>query len=145
MYFFTKLLFPNNLKLKSIMRFPILFSLLLVFLAIVSCKNSESQEIFISGEEQISYNFHIRPILSDKCFACHGPDANKREAGLRLDIAEGAYAALQESPGQHAIVPNKPEESQVFLRISTEEPGVGIPGNIHPQSSHFLSVSFLRK
>ncbi|TVP51883.1 MAG: DUF1553 domain-containing protein [Mongoliibacter sp.] len=120
------------------MRLPILFSLLLVFLAIVSCKNSESQEIFISGEEQISYNFHIRPILSDKCFACHGPDANKREAGLRLDIAEDAYAALQESPGQHAIVPNKPEESQVFLRISTEDPGERMPP---PESNLILSNS----
>ena len=40
--------------------------------------------------DKISYNFDIRPILSDKCFACHGPDANKRQAGLRLDIAESA-------------------------------------------------------
>jgi hypothetical protein len=37
--------------------------------------------------DQVSYNFHIRPLLSDKCFKCHGPDVNKREAGLRLDIS----------------------------------------------------------
>ncbi|HLK97794.1 MAG TPA: c-type cytochrome domain-containing protein, partial [Hymenobacter sp.] len=44
--------------------------------------------------DKVSYNFDIRPILSDKCLACHGPDANKREAGLRLDMAESAYKAL---------------------------------------------------
>ncbi|MFM8451145.1 MAG: c-type cytochrome domain-containing protein, partial [Haliscomenobacter sp.] len=38
----------------------------------------------------LDYNIHIRPILSDKCFACHGPDARAREAGLRLDRAESA-------------------------------------------------------
>ena len=77
-----------------------------------------------SGErlpEKISYNFHIRPIFSDKCFACHGPDANKREAGLRLDIAEAAYQALEENPSAHALVPNKPNASEVFLRISSTD------------------------
>ncbi|WP_373516007.1 PSD1 and planctomycete cytochrome C domain-containing protein [Persicitalea sp.] len=69
--------------------------------------------------EEVSYNFDIRPILSDKCLACHGPDANKREAGLRLDIAENAFAALEENPGAHALVAGKPELSQVFLRITS--------------------------
>ncbi len=69
--------------------------------------------------EEVSYNFDIRPILSDKCLACHGPDANKREAGLRLDIAENAFAALQENPTAHALVAGKPELSQVFLRITS--------------------------
>ena len=67
----------------------------------------------------VSYNFDIRPILSDKCLACHGPDANKREAGLRLDMAESAYKALKEHPSAHALVPGKPELSQVFLRITS--------------------------
>ncbi|GHB78235.1 PSD1 and planctomycete cytochrome C domain-containing protein [Persicitalea jodogahamensis] len=71
--------------------------------------------------DQVSYNFDIRPILSDKCLACHGPDANKREAGLRLDLAENAFAALQENPTAHALVAGKPELSQVFLRITTED------------------------
>src|SRR5690554_2343894 len=62
--------------------------------------------------DNVSYNLHIRPILSDNCFACHGPDANKREAGLRLDIAETAYKELAESPGAHALVPGKPNMSE---------------------------------
>ena len=71
--------------------------------------------------DQISYNFDIRPILSDNCFACHGPDANKREAGLRLDIAAEAYKALQENPTAHALVPGKPELSAVYQRISSQD------------------------
>ena len=48
-----------------------------------------------SGQD-ITYNTHIRPILSDKCFKCHGPDANKRKSGYRLDTEEGAFAALKD-------------------------------------------------
>jgi hypothetical protein len=77
--------------------------------------------------EKISYNFDVRPILSDKCFSCHGPDANKRQAGLRLDIAQSAYEALKEHPGAHAIVPYKPDSSQVYLRISSEDTSMMMP------------------
>ncbi|GAB2557046.1 PSD1 and planctomycete cytochrome C domain-containing protein [Spirosoma aerophilum] len=77
--------------------------------------------------EMVSYNFDIRPILSDKCLACHGPDANKREAGLRLDMAESAYKALQEHPSAHALVPGKPELSEVFLRISSPDTSIMMP------------------
>ena len=71
--------------------------------------------------DKVSYNFDIRPILSDKCFICHGPDANKRQAGLRLDIAENAYKALEDNPTAHALVPGQPLLSQVYLRISSED------------------------
>ncbi|MGV3587199.1 MAG: PSD1 and planctomycete cytochrome C domain-containing protein [Adhaeribacter sp.] len=77
--------------------------------------------------EKISYNFDVRPILSDNCFACHGPDANKREAGLRLDIAKEAYKALEENPTAHALVPGKPELSAVFQRISSEDTAMVMP------------------
>lgn len=71
--------------------------------------------------ETVSYTYDIRPILSDKCFACHGPDENKREAGLRLDVAEEAFKALKENPSAHALVAGKPELSQLYLRISTTD------------------------
>jgi hypothetical protein len=77
--------------------------------------------------DQISYNFDIRPILSDKCFACHGPDPNKREAGLRLDIEEDAFKALKESPGSHALVAGKPDLSEAFLRITTKDTALVMP------------------
>ncbi|GAB3908769.1 hypothetical protein GCM10028803_45030 [Larkinella knui] len=77
--------------------------------------------------ETVSYNFDIRPILSDKCLACHGPDANKREAGLRLDIAESAFKALQENPKAHALVAGKPELSEAFRRIITPDTSLLMP------------------
>lgn len=84
--------------------------------------------------ERVSYNFDIRPILSDKCFTCHGPDANKREAGLRLDIGEEAYKVLRDNPRAHAIVPGDPMRSQLFLRISSQDSSMRMPpagSNLH--------------
>lgn len=93
----------------------------LIFL-IESCGNNDSSQIASAKiPDSVSYNFDIRPIFSDKCFACHGPDANKREAGLRLDIADSAFNALKEHPGAHALVAGKPEFSQAYLRIITKD------------------------
>jgi len=71
--------------------------------------------------DEVSYNFHIRPLLSDKCFKCHGPDTSKMEAGLRLDLAEKAFAPLRETKGSFAIVPFKPGESELLKRISSSD------------------------
>lgn len=87
--------------------------------------------------ETVSYNFHVRPILSDRCFACHGPDANKREANLRLDIADSAFAALKETKGAFAIVPGKPEMSELFKRVSSTDTTYLMP----PPSSHLQALS----
>ena len=84
-----------------------------------ACQPAETSRADRAG--QVDYNYHIRPILSDKCFQCHGPDANTREAGLRLDTPEGAYAALKDNPGMHALVPGNPEISQMYLRISATD------------------------
>lgn len=77
--------------------------------------------------DKVSYNFHIRPILSDKCFSCHGPDANKREAHLRLDQPESAFAPLTETKGAFAIVKGKPEESELYKRIISTDPHYMMP------------------
>lgn len=86
----------------------------------------------VDNSDSISYNFQVRPILSDKCFKCHGPDANKRQAGLRLDIASEAYKALKEHPRAHAIVPGKPELSELWLRVSSPDTSYQMP----PADSH---------
>ena len=90
-----------------------------------------------AGAETISYNFQVRPILSDKCYACHGPDANKREAGLRLDIEKEAYKALKDNPKAHAIVPGKPNLSEVYLRVSTTDTSIMMP----PASSNLPTLT----
>ncbi|MEB2781215.1 PSD1 and planctomycete cytochrome C domain-containing protein [Algoriphagus sp. C2-6-M1] len=104
--------------------------------AIFSCNPKQSDEIQLSDIGQVSYNFHIRPILSDKCFACHGPDANKRESELRLDTEAGAYAALKDDPNQFVIKPGILEESTVYHRITSEDPGELMPP---PESNLALS------
>lgn len=90
-----------------------------------------------NGADKISYNFQVRPILSDKCFNCHGPDANKREAGLRLDTEEGAYAALKDNPKAHAVVPGKPEVSELFRRVSATDTAIIMP----PVASNLPSLT----
>ncbi len=94
-------------------------------LVIDACKSAGSGDSALP--ETVSYNFNIRPVLSDKCFACHGPDANKRQASLRLDIADSAFAPLKETQGAFAIVAGKPEESELFKRISSEDPTYQMP------------------
>ena len=70
--------------------------------------------------DAVRFNRDIRPILSDKCFFCHGPDAKKREADLRLDVREVAVEA-------DAIVPGKPDESEMIRRILSTTPKEHMP------------------
>ncbi|MBK1834184.1 PSD1 and planctomycete cytochrome C domain-containing protein [Roseibacillus ishigakijimensis] len=79
-----------------------------------------------AAERALQFNRDIRPILSQKCIACHGPDGKHREADLRLDIPEGAFAPLVEGEG-YAIVPGKPEESQLLARIDSPDPDEVMP------------------
>jgi len=93
-------------------------------------------EIEASLPAEIDFNFHIKPILSDRCFACHGPDENKREAGLRLDREESALAAMGDQKNYYAIVPGNARKSSVVERITSTDPKIMMPP---PESNLTLS------
>ncbi len=74
---------------------------------------------FTQGAEPLRYNRDIRPILSDNCFSCHGPDVNHRKGGLRLDVREEAVKPMKS--GDIAIVPGKTSESELVARITSRD------------------------
>jgi len=74
---------------------------------------------------KVDFNRDVRPILSDKCFACHGPDEPKRKAKLRLDTPEGMQA--EAASGSVAVVPGKPDESELYVRIASDDPEERMP------------------
>jgi hypothetical protein len=80
--------------------------------------------------KSIDYNWDVRPILSQNCFNCHGNSTQK--AGLRLDMSEHAYAELPESPGKRAIVPGKPEHSELIRRVTSTDVDERMP----PKQAH---------
>lgn len=77
--------------------------------------------------EFVTYNVHIRPILSNSCYACHGFDPETREAGLRLDTPEGAYASLRGTETEFAIAPGDPGKSEVLARVVSKNPEEMMP------------------
>ncbi len=77
------------------------------------------------AQTKLDFNRDIRPILSDHCFECHGPDEGSRETDLRFDLKQSAFAEL--SDGEFAIVPGKPGDSQLYLRISSNDDDLRMP------------------
>ena len=96
----------------------------------IACSADLPKPIAAASKElpkEIDFNIHVKPILSDKCYACHGPDKANQKAGLRLDEAAAAFAELPESPGKFAIVPKNLKGSEVFHRIISDSPDVMMP------------------
>jgi hypothetical protein len=78
-----------------------------------------------SADTRVNFDRDIRPILSNNCFKCHGPDEAKRQGGLRLDTIEGERAALPS--GNHAIVPGQSGASSLWARITAADPAERMP------------------
>jgi hypothetical protein len=103
---------------------------LLCIVLIASCSTEpdlpqDIQAAMTNVPEKLDYNLHVKPILSDRCFACHGPDKAKQKGGLRLDLAV-AYDKETES-GRKAIVPGNLNKSDMFHRIISNDPEVMMP------------------
>jgi hypothetical protein len=89
-----------------------------------------------AADDPIDFNREIRPILSDVCYKCHGPDENQRQADFRLDTEEGAFAKLES--GQVAIKPGDGSASELIRRVNSTDDDVRMPP---PDSGKSLSES----
>lgn len=90
----------------------------------------------------LDFNRDIRPILSSKCFACHGPDSQNRDAGFRLDTSEGAFADLG---GYAGIVPGDSDASELVLRITHEDEDMRMPPLSHKNPLTEAEIKLLIK
>ena len=89
--------------------------LLLAFVAAGLC---------VAAEKPVDFDRDVRPILSDNCFTCHGPDDKRRVANLRLDTEEGLFA---DRGSYRIITPGDPAKSRLFARISAPNPASRMP------------------
>ncbi len=100
--------------------------------------NREPSQVSISAgiPDRIDFNFHVKPILSDRCYKCHGPDEKARKVELRLDVKESAFAIRDSIEERFAIVPGDLKKSQLVHRISSTDPDYMMPP---PESNLSLS------
>lgn len=121
----------------------LLYSLLISLLG--ACSNRANRSAGQGLPDRVDFNLHIKPILSDRCFKCHGPDARARNGKFRLDIESEAFAALDSAGKRFAIVPGDPKQSELMHRIRTDDPEEKMPP---PESNLSLSpqeIDLLKK
>jgi len=95
------------------------------------------------AEDKIEFNRDVRPILSNNCYLCHGPDKNQLQAGLRLDKREIAVSKLES--GQTAIIPHDLSASSLVARITTDDPNLVMPPRDSGKSISPAQVETLKK
>ena len=110
----------------------LIFTILIQFIACQSDTLPNNQSV--SLPEKVDFNFHIKPILSDRCFKCHGPDEKTLKANLRLDEKEHAFALLDSVENRYAILPGNAAKSSLIERIKSQDPDMQMPppeSNLH--------------
>ena len=80
--------------------------------------------VIIAEAGDVDFNTQIRPLLSNNCLTCHGPDEDERAAGLRLDTEAGSRVDLG---GYVAIAPGKPDSSEILQRLTTDDEELKMP------------------
>lgn len=106
----------------------IFLTLIVLGITLVQCTSEPEQypDAGIPIPDQVDFNFHVRPILSDRCYACHGPDENAVKGDFRLDTEEHAFKALKSEKG-FAIIAGDPEKSEIMHRIYSTDPDYIMP------------------
>jgi Protein of unknown function (DUF1553)/Protein of unknown function (DUF1549)/Planctomycete cytochrome C len=117
------------------------FALLHVFCTI--CAFLLSAAAVYSQNPRVNFSRDIRPILSDKCFQCHGPDESKRQGGLRLDARESATQAAES--GETAIVAGKVDDSELIKRVTTTDAAIKMPPSESNKSLSAPEIDLLRR
>ena len=121
------------------------FCLLVIVMAlsIYSCHEATQSRGQMKKQipDVVDFNFHVKPILSDRCFTCHGPDENSREGDLAFHTQEHAFAALGENLDRYAIVAGHPDSSTMVSRIYADDPDDVMP----PPESNLTMTDYERK
>src|SRR5262249_34404542 len=91
--------------------------------------------------ETIQFNRDVRPILSEACFACHGPDQGRRKADQRFDTEAGLLAAQKSG----VVVPGKPEKSELLVRVSSADRALLMPPPSHGRKLAGREIGVLRR
>ncbi len=120
------------LKKKFWVPIPLILGIFLLAFISESCRQDITSEPNLSSSrnfipEKVDFTFHVKPILSDRCFKCHGPDEAKIEGDLQLHTKEKAFAALGQHKDRFAIKPGDISQSEIINRIYSEDPNDVMP------------------
>jgi hypothetical protein len=117
--------FKRSSHSNAVLFFGALTGLLFVSYSCSSPLTPVVELAYESLPEYVDYNFHIKPILSDRCYTCHGPDAQTRKAGLRLDIESEAFKKLES--GNHAFFEGSISKSESIHRLLSNDAELMMP------------------
>jgi hypothetical protein len=117
-------LFIGNV-MRSIASVLVLQVIWAAMLLSAAAENAAAEDV--AANDIVSFNRDVRPLLSDRCFACHGPHAAKREAKLQLDIPDGDEGPFHPRDGHHVIKPGDPDSSELWLRLISDDSSLHMP------------------
>jgi hypothetical protein len=106
---------------------------------------ADPPELGAASPGEVSFNFQVRPVLSDRCFACHGPDEKSRKGKLRLDTPEGAHQVLAQAQGLKPFAPGSLEKSAAWQRITSHDPDQQMPPPASRLSLNAEEVSLIKR
>jgi len=120
------------------------YFIFLVFI-LSGCGSNEHRDFSTKLPEFVDFNFHIKPILSDRCFACHGPDVNARKGEVRLDQEAFAFKQLDSLEDTYVIKPGDLDKSELYQRIINEEDEQMMPPPTSNLSLSAYEIQLIKK